>query len=120
MDHTSQPAPESELHNKLKMAIVHDFNNLYVREFTTDWESQRLVRQLELDVMSLERTELAVGKLIAAAVQESGRQMLLKVRDVIYDSETDEFKTSVGTLKDWIDAELDALLGGQNGEGSDG
>jgi hypothetical protein len=38
---------------RIKAALKADFNKLYVKEFTTDWKTQRLVRGLEIDVMAM-------------------------------------------------------------------
>jgi len=39
---------------KLKLALKKDFNQLLVKEFTTDWKAQRFVMGLQIDVMSLD------------------------------------------------------------------
>ena len=39
---------------KIKDALKKDFHKLYVKEFTTTWELERLVRDTEIDVMSLD------------------------------------------------------------------
>jgi hypothetical protein len=41
---------------KLRVALIKDFENLYVQEFTSDWRAQRLIRNLEIGVMSFEHT----------------------------------------------------------------
>lgn len=41
-----------KIESKIKEAIKKDFNILYQKEFTTDWKEQRLVRELEINVMS--------------------------------------------------------------------
>lgn len=38
----------------IKDALKKDFRKLYVKEFTTDWEIQRLIRETEIDVMSFD------------------------------------------------------------------
>ena len=40
--------------NTLREALKKDFKRLYVKQFTTDWEAQRLIRNVEIDVMSLD------------------------------------------------------------------
>jgi len=35
----------------LKLALIKDFNALYVKEFATDWETKRVVRFAEIMVM---------------------------------------------------------------------
>jgi len=39
------------LDERIKAALKADFNKLYVKEFTTDWKTQRVLRGLEIDVM---------------------------------------------------------------------
>ena len=34
--------------------LKKDFNQLLVQEFTTDWKTQRLIMELNIDVMSLD------------------------------------------------------------------
>ena len=41
---------------ELREALKKDFKKLYVREFTTDWMIQRLLREGEINIMSLENT----------------------------------------------------------------
>ena len=41
---------------KLRQALRKDFDKLYVKEFATDWQMQRLLRNIEIGVMSLENT----------------------------------------------------------------
>ena len=40
----------------LRTALIKDFNNLYVKEFTTDWKFQRMMRSIEINLMKLENT----------------------------------------------------------------
>jgi hypothetical protein len=39
---------------EIKGAMLKDFKALYVKEFTTDWESQRFLRELEIKVMGVD------------------------------------------------------------------
>lgn len=41
---------------KLRKALMKDFESLYVKEFTTDWKVQRLIRQVEIGLMPLTNT----------------------------------------------------------------
>lgn len=41
---------------KLRQAIIKDFKELLVEEFTTDWKSQRFLIEMYLSVMSLDNT----------------------------------------------------------------
>lgn len=40
----------------LREALTKDFNALYVREFTTNWQVDRFLRQIEIKLMSLTNT----------------------------------------------------------------
>ena len=40
----------------LKEALKKDFRKLYVKEFSTQWEAERLVREVEIDIMDLSNT----------------------------------------------------------------
>lgn len=48
---------------KLVRALQADFKALYVKEFTTNWRAERLIRNLELGVMQLKNTEKYIAKL---------------------------------------------------------
>ena len=39
---------------QLRKALIKDFNNLYVKEFTTDSQIQRVIRQVEINIMPLD------------------------------------------------------------------
>jgi len=41
---------------KLREALKRDFNHLYVKEFTFAWRMERVVRAIEIDLMSLKNT----------------------------------------------------------------
>jgi hypothetical protein len=45
------------LRDKLQKALIKDFKVLYQKEFTTDWQAQRFVRELEIGVMGLDNLE---------------------------------------------------------------
>jgi len=38
---------------QIREALKDDFKALYVAEFTTSWEIERIKREIELDIMSL-------------------------------------------------------------------
>lgn len=52
--------PLSNTETKLKEALKKDFQKLYVKQFTTNWEAQRLIRETEIDVMSLHNLMYAI------------------------------------------------------------
>ena len=41
---------------KLRQALIKDFKELLVEEFTTDWKAQRFLIEMYLSVMSLDNT----------------------------------------------------------------
>lgn len=52
---------------ELREALKKDYRVLYVKQFTTDWEAQRLIRELEIDIMSLENLQSLIQTEIAEA-----------------------------------------------------
>lgn len=38
---------------KIKQALINDFNNLYQKEYCTDYKEKRLVRGIEIEIMEL-------------------------------------------------------------------
>lgn len=48
--------------NELIAALKADFDELYKPQFTTDWESQRFIRRIELDIMSLSNLEALLSQ----------------------------------------------------------
>lgn len=58
---------DNELREAIKKAINKDFKELYVKEFTTDWKAQRLVRSLEVGVHTFSNIE----KLIQAREKQA-------------------------------------------------
>ena len=47
---------------QIRAALKKDFESLYVKEYTTTWELDRLVRGLDIDIMSLKNTMKVVSK----------------------------------------------------------
>ena len=50
----------SGLRELIQRSLIKDFNDLYVKKFTTDWKTQRLIRSLEIDVMSFTNLERSI------------------------------------------------------------
>jgi len=48
------------MEDKLKEALKKDFQKLYVKQFTTNWREERIVRDIEIDVMSLHNLMYAI------------------------------------------------------------
>ena len=48
---------------KLRQALIKDFKELLVEEFTTDWKAQRFLIEMYLSVMSLDNTIELFNKL---------------------------------------------------------
>ena len=49
--------------DKLKQAILKDFKELLVKEFTTDFEAKRFLIEMYLSVMSLDNTMKLIKEL---------------------------------------------------------
>lgn len=47
--------------DELKEALKEDFRNLYVPQYTTMWELERMVREGEIDIMPLTATLKLLG-----------------------------------------------------------
>ncbi len=47
---------KGEKETKLIRALQKDFNALYVKEFSTHWQEDRMIRGCELEVMSFKYT----------------------------------------------------------------
>ncbi len=47
---------------EIREALKRDFRKLYVKEFTTSWEIERVIRETEIDVMSLDNLEALLAK----------------------------------------------------------
>lgn len=64
--------------DKLRKALNKDFEELYVKEFTADWEIQRLLRSIEINLMSFDNlrqliysSEIKKRKEIASAYRKA-------------------------------------------------
>lgn len=66
---------------ELRMAITRDFAKLYVKKFTTNWEAQRVVRALELELMDLPAT--------LALLASSNKAARIDELNKLLDSKTD-------------------------------
>ena len=58
--------------NQIKDAIKKDFNELYVKEFSTMWELERMVRGVEIDIMSIKNLMELIAKPPKGLVLEHG------------------------------------------------
>lgn len=47
---------------QIRAALKKDFNALYVKEYTTTWEMERLLRSIEINIMSLKNVMKVVSK----------------------------------------------------------
>ena len=72
---------ENKRLEKLKSALVKDFKSLYVVEFTTDWYSQRIIRTVEINVMSLENTFTYLAKRDLKTAQIVRKETLELIND---------------------------------------
>lgn len=64
-----------ELEKAIREALKWDFNKLYVKEYTTTWELERISRGIELDIMGLTN----ILSLIEGEI-EQGREKLDAVK----------------------------------------
>lgn len=54
----------------LQRALQKDFEELYVKEFTTAWKENRLIRNIELGIMRLDNTEKYIARLAKSNIKE--------------------------------------------------
>ena len=54
----------------LRKALIADFNTLLVKEFTVDWQSQRVMRRLEIEVMELDNLDKIITKALREQLEE--------------------------------------------------
>ena len=47
---------------QIKEALKKDFNELYVKEFSTAWDLERVVRGIEIDIMPFKNLMKLVGR----------------------------------------------------------
>lgn len=60
--------PTEKLEQKAQQALKADFHKLYVQQFTTDWEAQRLIRDTEIEIMGLKNLQTLIQSEVASAV----------------------------------------------------
>jgi len=71
----------------LREALKKDFRKLYVKEYTTTWEAERIVRELEIDIMSLDNTlaslptEEEIRKQVAEEIKNWGNKTCPHIMD---------------------------------------
>ena len=53
---TDNPARGVDMIDKLRDALMRDFNALYVKGYSTTWEVSRMVRNTEISIMPLTHT----------------------------------------------------------------
>lgn len=81
---------------ELKQALIKDFNELLVKEFTADWNAQRLITRLNIEVMSLDNLEQLIEQYVASKVREA-RIEESRISNRIADKNADSHSGSVGT-----------------------
>lgn len=53
--------------DKLKKALIKDFEELHVKEFSTTWKLERMVRNVEINMMSFDN----LRRLISAEIDKT-------------------------------------------------
>lgn len=105
----AQPSlPHDEL-GELRTALIDDFVELYQPRFTTDYQSQRLVRSTEIEIMRLESTKA----LILAQRQEAVREFakgLKKEFQTVAIPETDEYANGWNDCRKRVRTDLNRVI----------
>lgn len=65
---------------KLVRALQKDFEELYVKEFTTAWKENRLIRNIELGIMRLDNTEKYIANSAKSITKGKDNEYHSKVR----------------------------------------
>lgn len=71
----------NQLDEDIRKALQEDFEKLYVKEFTLDYKTQRVLRNLEIRIMSLDN----IKSLIAKAQKEA--MTTIKLGDIVLSKE---------------------------------
>jgi enoyl reductase-like protein len=66
----------------LREGLIKDFNKLYVKEYTTTWQVERVIRETEIDIMTLENT---INQILALLPSLGYRQIDPKKLSVLGD-----------------------------------
>jgi hypothetical protein len=69
--HTSNTNHDETLKEQIEQALQKDFNNLLVKEFTTDWKIQRLKIGLDIEVMDFDNLMQLIKEDRERAVREA-------------------------------------------------
>lgn len=93
------PSKTSNELDNIRNAMIGDFNDLYVREFTTSWETDRKMRQLEIDVMTPSRIATLIESEVQQALLESYESLMSYIDDAI---------------PGYVRSRIDQLKGGKN------
>lgn len=92
---------------KLVRALQKDFNALYVSQFTTAWKENRLIRNMELGIMSLDNLEAYINSQLRATLE--------RLKDKSKSYTVDVLRSDDYEVKEWaiplsaIDEELSKL-----------
>lgn len=105
---------EEKKETKLVKALRKDYKELYVKEYTTGWREQRLIRNIELGIMSLKNTEEYISQELDRA-REEGRREVLEDMKKMWDNDNlgDAPKygsAGAGLMKRWIRDDINERL----------
>ena len=64
-----------QLTHKLREQLSKDYNALYVKEYSTMWETERFLRKSELNIMSLDNSVELISKIIAEARADQNKKI---------------------------------------------
>jgi nicotinic acid phosphoribosyltransferase len=106
---------------KLREGLIKDFNELYVKEFTTEWKMERFCRKSEINLMSFDNTIKALLSAVEG-IELTKKEIIKLDKENIGTSESylEWLKNDNTKLdyRDWklLNAQLEAvkkLLGGK-------
>ena len=92
-----------QIAQKLKEGMIKDFNDLYVKEFTTEWKLERWCRKTEINLMTVDNSVDSIINLMLAKVDKAGltdEQIKLELTKYAHEI------MSSNPIRDWNQTEL--------------
>ena len=71
-------------------ALKKDFNNLYQKEYTTDFKEKRLIRNTEIDIMSLDNLDQHTANTWKAAQESLRQEIALDLRETFMEDDGED------------------------------
>ena len=96
-----------QLTHKLREELSKDYDALYVKEYSTMWETERFLRKSELNIMSLDNSVELISKIIAEARADQNKKIGEDLTKILLD---DTIKNSISRCRTITDYVADNLI----------